>query len=89
MTPAEIKQACNDIFNEVQNALEYGYNRWLDEREYEKIEDYAHIYRQIINEKGHKFIKMTKRPFGFIVKIDNQTIQYFCNKSNLGYRSVK
>ena len=49
-------------------------NRWADEKEYEDWKDYEN---QMIGLTSYEFVKSTKRPFGFIIKIENTKIQIF------------
>ena len=47
------------------------YDRWLDESEYEDINDYL----EVIQKKVPEAFKMHKRPFGFTAKCDDGNIQ--------------
>lgn len=54
------------------------YDRWLDEHEYEDINEYGNVIFNVINknypEYGVSLVASTKRPFGIKVKIDDQKI---------------
>jgi hypothetical protein len=57
------------MVHKIEDQVEYGYSRWLDEQKYEDINDYAVLFRGQIEKAGGKFVRMTKRPFGFIFRV--------------------
>ena len=65
----------NTVFNGMEQQLRGMFFRWQDEKKYENIEDYAAIVRPKVEAMGAKFIKMTKRPFGFQCMVDGKTYQ--------------
>lgn len=85
----DIRKNLSVLFDETADSLEYGWSRWQDEREYEDINDYAQLFTKAIEKSGFQLIKMTKRPFGFIVNPKPEvTIQYYCNGRNAGYKQI-
>jgi len=58
------------------------YGRWQDEKEFEDFAEYEKVMKKGVGE-GCQFVKGTKRPFGFVVKITHQgiwaTYQYSLN----------
>ena len=66
------------VFNTLFNLHE----RWLDERKYEDFKDYEEVMKKSIEDiEGVKFIKGSKRPFGFIVSIGDANVKvYLKNK---------
>lgn len=62
-----LKEIVTQLFNDTKPVAVNLYSRWLDERQYEDINDYAAPLRPIVEATGGKIAKMTKRPFGFIV----------------------
>lgn len=63
-TTPELKARINAVFNSVGESLQSLAARWLDENEYENIEDYRAVLQKALPE-DFKIIAMTKRPFGF------------------------
>ena len=67
------------------------YDRWLDEHEYEDINEYGKVIFNVINknypEYGVSFVASTKRPFGIKVKIDDQKIHIHV-KNKGGYMVI-
>jgi hypothetical protein len=63
------------------------YARWLDEREYEDIADYAAIVKPRVTEIGGTFVRMTKRPFGFVYTLDGITYTVTINMRGYKYTS--
>jgi hypothetical protein len=57
--------------------------RWVDEREYEDIED----YREVLQSKAPfvKVLKMSKRPFGFVFEAEDKKVHVFIKKSAAGW----
>lgn len=56
--------------------------RWLDEEMYEPFDDYESIMKNMVNENydGITFIKGSKDPFGFFLKIDGVDCIYEVSK---------
>ena len=53
------------FYRKVQDLVESLYSRWLDEKEYEDINDYAAPIRTVANEFGITIRAMSRSPFGF------------------------
>ena len=89
MTRDEISATLKDLYKAVQLKLEYAYERWQDEKDYEDIQSYGALFSTICTSKGAKFLKMTKRPFGFQADIGGHKVQYGCTQTRTYARSVK
>jgi hypothetical protein len=57
------------------NKMEYLFDRWQDEKEYEDWADYENAIRDHWGDPD-TFVKATKRPFGFIVRDPDQNCAY-------------
>ena len=66
-----VKAAYNTILPLMVNL----YGRWLDEREYEDINEYATPIKNNLPD-GVTLVKMSKRPFGFIFTVDGSSNEY-------------
>ena len=65
------------------------YSRWLDEREYENINDYAKVIREVLP-KEMIMTKMNKRPFGFNFTVGTDAeYQFFCKSGTVGWKRFK
>jgi hypothetical protein len=62
-TPANLARI-NKMFDGIMPLIENLADRWLDESEYEDINDYAPVIQKVMP-KGFVITAMTKRPFGF------------------------
>lgn len=76
------------IFTQVENQALNLYSRWLDEKDYEDIADYGEGIRPRIEAGGGKLLKMTKRPFGFIVDVDGCQYAYRVTATQYSFRRV-
>lgn len=65
------------------NSLFKLYERWLDERECEDINDYLEAVKKKIPEA----IKATKKPFGFIIKCEDGNLHASIKQSR-GYAKL-
>lgn len=72
----------------IGDKISYGYFRWLDEKEYEDINDYAKLFKQDVEDNGGIFVKMTARPFGFKFTLDNKTFQAYANSKSIGIKPL-
>ena len=61
-----------DLLKKHGQGLEYLYDRWQDEKEYEDWADYAAQMKKMF---GNMFVKATQRPFGVVIKIDGRLRQ--------------
>ena len=82
------KKTADAIFEALEKPMINGYSRWLDEKDYEDINDYAVLFTAKVVELGGEFIKMTKRPFGFQYKLGNVTIHVSISNNRYGYKSI-
>ncbi len=67
---------------DLENEMTYLCSRWMDERGNENIADYAERLKPIVEKGGVKFVKATKRPFGFICCI-NELYWHFTMNSKI------
>ena len=78
------------IYVQVQPTVERLYERWLDEKEYEDINDYAKPIKKALGMfTGVESIATKKRPFGFTYQLEGATYQVFINNSKYGYKRLK
>jgi len=57
--------------------LDYLKSRWTDEHQYEDWKDYSDEIAKSFAEAGHTAVKITKRPFGAHIVINNTTWHTF------------
>ena len=62
------------------------HDRWQDEKDYEDFKEYADVMRKKV---GEQFVRGTKRPFGFVMRIENRNIQVYINRTSFGFKVVK
>lgn len=89
MTEQERKEKAKRLFEEMDEVISNAYVRWLDEKEYEDINDYAVLFQPNVEAIGGQFIRMTKRPFGFIYTLDEATYQVSINNTSYKYMRIK
>ncbi len=62
------------------------YLRWLDEWQYEDINDYgvvvANAVRSVCTKSDVVLLKSSHKPFGFVLAIDGQRISLFVKEEN-------
>lgn len=91
---AEVARAKNTeeklkaIFSSVKGNLLSGYDRWIDEKDYEDINDYSGLFREKVQNGGGSFVKMTRRPFGFVAEINGLKFQFYVNSGAVGARGA-
>ena len=88
MDKHEVANIVKNIFKDTGNQLELGWCRWMDEKEYEDINDYAVLFQKQVENKGGRFQKMTKRPFGFRAVVDQRTFQFYATATKLGVKQI-
>ena len=64
------------------------YERWLNEKDYEDINDYLPIIAQVGEEYGVSIVKMTKRPFGFHFMVGDRTFAMAVNSRSISYKLI-
>jgi len=69
MTEQERKDAASKLYMDLEQTMSYLAGRWRDEHEYENIDDYATPIRPKVEAIGGVFVRMVKRPFGFIYSL--------------------
>ena len=89
MIEQERKEKAKRLFEEIEEVVSNAYERWLDEKEYEDINDYAILFQSKVEAIGGQFIRMTKRPFGFIYTLDEATYQVSINNTRYKYVRIK
>lgn len=77
------------FYKKNQQVLDYLYGRWLDEREYEDIKEYADLIRGKIEAEGMKMGKMRKRPFGFEITNEEGTFRLEWKSRSFGIVKIK
>ena len=85
----EVKKIVNN--NSILDTLFNLHNRWQDEKKYEDWKDYENFMIPFASHR-FKFIKSTKRPFGFIIQINDTKVNIFLkirkNSINLAAKAV-
>ena len=89
MSEQERKEKAEKLFDEMGEVIGNAYERWVEEKEYEDINDYAVLFQPNVEAIGGQFIRMTKRPFGFIYTLDEATYQVSINNTSYKYRRIK
>lgn len=84
----QVKENSKKLFNLCEEKMGYGYSRWLDEKDYEDINDYAILFENFIKEVGGKLVSMTKRPFGFKCNIGGVIFHYRVTSSYYEYKYI-
>ena len=84
----KIREVMNNLNITLQDKLLYGYERWLDESEYEDIEDYSVLFAEKIEAEGGEIKKMLKRPFGVRARFKNLRADVTFKVVQRGYSSV-
>lgn len=81
-----IKEVVNN--SNIQNAFFNLYFRWLDEKAYEDIKQYAEAFEKAANDNGAQIsnVEGTKRPFGF--KFDKDGPKYHMSAKLQGSRAI-
>ena len=88
LNETERKAAASALFDEIQDVMLCLYERWQDEREYEKIEDYGKPLITQVSLIGGEFKKMVKRPFGFIYDLAGATYQVKMTSKSYSYKRI-
>lgn len=79
------------LHKKMENTIEYLYSRWLDEKEYEDINDYQKFLEKHLP-IGITVVKMNKRPFGFNFRINTDPgneYQYYVMNKSVGWKRLK
>lgn len=84
-----IKKVAGDVFDQTEPILASLLSRWLDEHKYEDINDYAAPIKPIVERNGGTFLKMNKRPFGFIYQTNGVNIQVRITTREYSWKVVK
>lgn len=78
MLDEQTKQAMREfqekVMTEMADKVGYLYDRWQDEKEYEDFADYKAEACRFCNEKGYKYMKLSKRPFTLTLRFNDAII---------------
>jgi len=88
MTEQERKMKALDIFKSLEKLLTYLYSRWMDENQYEDINDYGVNLKTAVEAIGGEFIKMNKKPFGFTFKLADSFYQIKVTSKSYEYNRI-
>jgi len=83
------KETALKLYNDLNGIMNNIYERWLDEKEYEDINEYAVLFQPKVEEVGGQFIGMTKKPFGFKYVLEDATYHVYVSGSTYGYKRIK
>jgi prolyl oligopeptidase PreP (S9A serine peptidase family) len=86
MLTEQQKLTLRQLFSESSKTLEYLYDRWQDEKEYEDIKDYAIPLTPAIEKAGGTNIKMLKRPFAVQFNFEGKTVQFYATSRQMGFK---
>ena len=76
------------FFMKVADTVTSLYERWLDEKEYEDINDYKAPIEAIAKKFDVQILKMTKRPFGFQFRLHGAYYVVTHTTTALSYKRV-
>lgn len=82
-------QKVDNFFLESVSLITSLYERWQDEKQYEKIEDYAAPLAPLAEKHGIKIDKMNKRPFGCTLSVNNRKFAITVNSRFAEWKAVK
>ena len=88
MSEQERKEKALKLYERLQNLMLTLHARWQDESKYENINDYGVNIKKYVAEIGGEFVKMNKRPFGFIYKLADATYQVMVRAGSYEYRRI-
>lgn len=77
-----------DFFHAVVHLTADLYGRWLDEKDYEDINDYQAPIQRVADDFGITVLKMTKRPFGFHFRTDVGTYALTVNMTSASFKRI-
>jgi hypothetical protein len=88
MAESERKEKAALLYQSLHNLMLNLYERWQDESEYEDVKDYGVNLQKAVEEIGGKFIKMSKRPFGFTYILADATYQMSVTSTKYSYKRI-
>ena len=88
ITEIERKTLALNLFKKLEKTMINLYSRWLDESEYEDINDYSINLKNEVEKINGKFLKMYKKPFGFTFQLSNATYQIMIKSSQYQYKRI-
>jgi len=62
------------------------YYRFLDENEFESIDEYGKVFASLVEEIGGEYVKTNKRPFGFDYRLSGVVYRVFLSGGKYGYK---
>jgi hypothetical protein len=89
MTEALSYELADRLFKAAQNIMVYLCGRWVDEHEYEDINEYKLPLKDLLSKANATNVKMNSRPFGFTCKIGEQTYQYSVTSRSYSFKRIK
>jgi hypothetical protein len=89
MEETERKEIASKLYSQLEKHMSYLYLRWLDEQEYEDIKNYSLSIKEQVKKVGGRFLKMSKRPFGFTYILSDATYQVSINGTSYSYKRIK
>lgn len=90
-TPEKLQKLINTTLDKNAQFLGNLAGRWECEKEYESPLDYIEAFQKKMP-KGLTIFKMSKRPFGFYFYLEDfpeGEYQFFCTRSNIGWKRIK
>lgn len=84
-----ITQKAKHFFDEASGTMVGLWARWLDEKEYEDISDYAKPLESFAAAAGVKVLRMTKEPFGCIYSVDEREYTMMVRNMHVEYHRIK
>lgn len=79
-----------NFWKEAQDLIINLYSRWLDEKEYEDIKDYAQPLQLLAQKHNVVIDKMTARPFGCKFSTDGRQFQLsITSNGSYSYKRIK
>lgn len=88
MSEQERKEKAMKLYEQLQNLMLTLHARWQDESKYENIDDYGESIEKHVAKIGGEFVKMNKRPFGFIYKLADATYQVMVRVGSYEYKRI-
>ena len=88
MNKVAIQKAIRPLLtNKNMDKLGYLWGRWQDEKEYEDFDEYANVMKAMVENAGIKFVKASKRPFGYTIDIGRQVMIY-ATATHLNWKTI-
>lgn len=69
----------DEIAEQIAGSLEYFYDRWQDEKDYEDWSEYTTAAKKLVEDSGGKYISLKKKPFVLRFSRDDVTMDIEVN----------